>query len=128
MRDSVAPTPVTLTDVDARVQGLKVYCDENISNNNFCSDLNLDTCRKIVIIKCYYQFTLSVKHVIAENSRKTEKYLRLIHVLLVSVGVCSCRISSLKQIMVVTKVDNMASYSTYTGKPKIFFPKKVRVF
>ncbi|XP_032513838.2 NAD(+) hydrolase sarm1 isoform X3 [Danaus plexippus] len=28
--------------------------------------------------------------------------------------------------MVVTKVDNMASYSTYTGKPKIFFPKKVR--
>ncbi|KAF9421845.1 hypothetical protein HW555_002285, partial [Spodoptera exigua] len=30
------------------------------------------------------------------------------------------------QIMVVTKLDNMASYSTYTGKPKIFFPKKVR--
>ncbi|CAG9783851.1 unnamed protein product [Diatraea saccharalis] len=28
--------------------------------------------------------------------------------------------------MVVTKVDNMASYSTYTGKPKMFFPKKVR--
>ncbi|CAG9585300.1 unnamed protein product [Danaus chrysippus] len=28
--------------------------------------------------------------------------------------------------MVVTKIDNMASYSTYTGKPKIFFPKKVR--
>lgn len=29
--------------------------------------------------------------------------------------------------MVVTKIDNMASYSTYTGKPKIFFPKKVRI-
>ncbi|CAB3224697.1 unnamed protein product [Arctia plantaginis] len=28
--------------------------------------------------------------------------------------------------MVVSRVDNMASYSTYTGKPKIFFPKKVR--
>ncbi|XP_013145995.1 PREDICTED: sterile alpha and TIR motif-containing protein 1 [Papilio polytes] len=28
--------------------------------------------------------------------------------------------------MVVAKVDNMASYTTYTGKPKIFFPKKVR--
>ncbi|XP_011564296.2 NAD(+) hydrolase sarm1 isoform X3 [Plutella xylostella] len=30
--------------------------------------------------------------------------------------------------MVVTKVDNMASYSTYqtAGRPKIFFPKKVR--
>ncbi|XP_052757607.1 NAD(+) hydrolase sarm1 isoform X5 [Galleria mellonella] len=28
--------------------------------------------------------------------------------------------------MVVTKVDNMASYSTYAGKPKMFFPKKVR--
>ncbi|XP_032513839.2 NAD(+) hydrolase sarm1 isoform X5 [Danaus plexippus] len=30
--------------------------------------------------------------------------------------------------MVVTKVDNMASYSTYTGKPKIFFPKKIPEF
>lgn len=29
--------------------------------------------------------------------------------------------------MVVTKIDNMASYSTYTGKPKILFPKKVRI-
>lgn len=29
--------------------------------------------------------------------------------------------------MVFTEVDNMASYSTYsTGKPKIFYPKKVR--
>ncbi|XP_049867413.1 NAD(+) hydrolase sarm1 isoform X2 [Pectinophora gossypiella] len=28
--------------------------------------------------------------------------------------------------MVVSQVNNMASYSTYTGKPKIFFPKKVR--
>lgn len=37
------------------------------------------------------------------------------------------RLSELKQIMVVTKIDNMASYSTYTGKPKILFPKKVRI-
>lgn len=35
-------------------------------------------------------------------------------------------LSALYQIMVVTKVDNMASYSAYTGKPKMLFPKKVR--
>ncbi|XP_049867414.1 NAD(+) hydrolase sarm1 isoform X3 [Pectinophora gossypiella] len=30
--------------------------------------------------------------------------------------------------MVVSQVNNMASYSTYTGKPKIFFPKKIPEF
>ncbi|XP_026329164.1 sterile alpha and TIR motif-containing protein 1 isoform X4 [Hyposmocoma kahamanoa] len=30
--------------------------------------------------------------------------------------------------MVVTKVNNMASYSTYTGEPKMFFPKKIPEF
>lgn len=86
----------------------------------FGSDLNLDTCKKIVIIKCYCQFTLSAEHVTGENSRKTEIYDSFTFRL-----VFAREGLTLKQIMVVTKIDNMASYSTYTGKPKIFFPKKV---
>lgn len=104
-----------------REQGLKLYCDEKQAVQKIG---DLYTQRAIFFVHRAYQYS----HCKARDRRNFQFLNRINRRIVNLTRVCSYRIKCiLRQIMVFTEVDNMASYSTYsTGKPKIFYPKKVR--
>lgn len=88
-----------------RVQGLKLYCDENHPAQKLYLRILVYHTTAIVKHYTYYQFTLTVEHVIIENSRKHKAKYILFFVLYRLTGVYLCQIKC-----------SLANYGCYKSK------------